>query len=68
MDVNSAHHQAVKTVGPGTIVSAKAPDGVIEAIEAPGKRFCLGVEWHPEYSIDPGDDAIFRAFVAACRR
>jgi putative glutamine amidotransferase len=67
MDVNSAHHQAVKTVGPTTIVNARAPDGVIEGIEVPTKRFCLGVEWHPEYAIDPGDQAIFRAFVAACR-
>lgn len=65
MQVNSAHHQAVKDVGPGVCVNARAPDGVIEGIELPGKRFCLGVEWHPEYSIDPGDERIFSAFVAA---
>jgi len=68
MNVNSAHHQAVKDVGPGVVVNAKAPDGVIEGIEHPGKRFCLGVEWHPEYSIDPGDGAIFVAFVKACAK
>jgi len=65
MNVNSAHHQAVKDVGPGVRINARAPDGVIEGIELPGKRFCLGVEWHPEYSIDPGDARIFSAFVEA---
>jgi len=66
MSVNSAHHQAVKTVADGTIVDALAPDGVIEGIEAPGRKFCLGVQWHPEFRIDPGDARIFRALVAAC--
>jgi putative glutamine amidotransferase len=65
MAVNSAHHQAVKAVGPGVTVNAVAPDGVVEGIEAPGRRFCLGVQWHPEFAISPGDSAIFRAFVAA---
>src|SRR3546814_2899278 len=65
MAVNSAHHQAVKAAGPGVVVNAVAPDGVIEGIEAPGYRFCLGVQWHPEFAISPGDSAIFRAFVAA---
>lgn len=63
--VNSAHHQAVKDVGPGVTVNAVAPDGVIEGIEATDYRFCLGVQWHPEYAITTGDSAIFRAFVAA---
>ncbi|HEV2676485.1 MAG TPA: gamma-glutamyl-gamma-aminobutyrate hydrolase family protein [Aliidongia sp.] len=65
--VNSAHHQAVKTVGPGVVVDAVASDGVIEGIELPGKRFCLGVQWHPEFEISPPDEAIFRAFVAAAQ-
>jgi putative glutamine amidotransferase len=47
-EVNSRHHQAVKNVGAGFRVTATAPDGVIEAIEDPGARFCLGVQWHPE--------------------
>ena len=47
-EVNSRHHQAVKVVAPGFKVSATAPDGVIEAIEDPAARFCLGVQWHPE--------------------
>jgi len=63
--VNSAHHQAVKTVGDGVLISGVAPDGVIEAIEVPSRRFVLGVQWHPEYHIDAADGAILRAFVAA---
>jgi putative glutamine amidotransferase len=65
LPVNSAHHQAVKDVGQGIIVNALAPDGVIEGIEDPRRRFVIGVEWHPEYSISPGDDRIFDAFIRA---
>jgi len=67
MSVNSAHHQAVKTIASPVIINAKAPDGVIEGIELPGKRFCLGVQWHPEFLIDPGDKRIFDAFIDASR-
>ena len=63
--VNSAHHQAAGAVGDGVVVDALAPDGVIEGIEAPGYTFCLGVQWHPEFSIDPADDKIFDALIAA---
>ena len=63
--VNSAHHQAVNTVGHGTLVNAVAPDGVIEGIEHPGYAFCIGVQWHPEYHISEGDKALFRALVQA---
>ncbi len=66
--VNSAHHQAVKTVAPGVLVDALAPDGVVEGIEAPAYRFCLGVQWHPEFDIGPADARIFRAFVGAAGR
>ena len=66
MAVNSAHHQAVAEAGPFARVAAVAPDGVIEAIEDPRFRFCLGVQWHPEFLIDPGDRRIFDAFAAAC--
>lgn len=65
MRVNSAHHQAAKDPGPGVTVSARAPDGIIEGIEAADRRFCLGVQWHPEYEIAAGDRAIFAALVAA---
>ena len=67
LDVNSAHHQAVKDVAPGIVVDARAPDGVIEGIEDPRRRFCVGVQWHPEYAISVGDKRLFAAFIAACR-
>lgn len=66
--VNSAHHQAVKDVGPEMVVSASAPDGVVEAIEVPDAAFCIGVQWHPEYHISPADTALFDAFLKACGR
>ncbi len=68
LEVNSAHHQAARAVGPGVVVSAEAPDGVIEAIEDPSRCFCLGVQWHPEYRISVADDALFDALIEACRR
>src|SRR5271157_1802640 len=67
MQVNSAHHQAVLGPGPRAVVNATAPDTVIEGLEDARYRFCLGVQWHPEFFIDPGDRRIFDAFVAACR-
>ena len=67
MRVNSAHHQAVRDPGPFAVIDALAPDQVIEGIEDPRYRFCLGVQWHPEFFIDPGDRRIFDAFVAACK-
>jgi len=65
MAVNSAHHQAVREVAPGLIANAVAPDGVIEGIEDPSRRFCIGIQWHPEFEIGDGDVRIFAAFVAA---
>jgi putative glutamine amidotransferase len=67
MRVNSSHHQAVRDAGPTSVVNATARDGVIEGIEAPGETFCLGVQWHPEFLIDPGDRRIFDALIAAAR-
>jgi putative glutamine amidotransferase len=64
--VNSRHHQAVKQLGAGLVISGTAPDGVIEAIEDPSKRFCLGVQWHPENFYRTGEfSALFEAFVRA---
>ena len=65
LSVNSAHHQAVKDVGDGVVVNAYAPDGVVEGIECPRYTFCIGVQWHPEFSIDPADTRIFDALVSA---
>ncbi len=67
LPVNSAHHQAVKSVPAAVVVDAVAPDGVIEGIEDPRQRFCLGVQWHPEYDISAGDGKIFTAFIGASR-
>lgn len=64
---NSSHHQAVKKLGKGLVVSAVAEDGVIEAIEHPGKRFCLGLEWHPEYQSSQEDKKILAAFIEAAK-
>ena len=66
MAVNSSHHQAVRDPG-ASRVNARAPDGVIEGIEDASSRFCLGVQWHPEFLIDPGDVRLFHALVDAAR-
>jgi putative glutamine amidotransferase len=68
LEVNSAHHQAAKDAPQGVVVNALAPDGVIEGIEAPDKRFCLGVQWHPEFELSDGDKRLFAAFVDAARQ
>jgi putative glutamine amidotransferase len=68
-DVNSRHHQAVKQLAPGFQVSATAPDGVIEAIEAADAHFCLGVQWHPENFWRTGEfRPIFEGFLEASER
>jgi putative glutamine amidotransferase len=67
--VNSRHHQAVKAVGADLVVTATAPDGVIEAIEDPSRRFCVGVQWHPENFYRTGEfRALFEGLVTAARR
>jgi putative glutamine amidotransferase len=68
-EVNSRHHQAVKNVAQGFRVSATAPDGVIEAIEDPVARFCLGVQWHPENFWRTGEfRPLFEGFLEAASR
>lgn len=68
-EVNSRHHQAVKDVAPLYRVSATAPDGVIEAIEDPQARFCVGVEWHPENFWRTGEfRPLFEGFVEAAAK
>ena len=64
--VNSLHHQSVKELGEGLTVTAKATDGVIEALEMPGKHFVVSVQWHPEWLQDYEPmRRIFKAFVEA---
>lgn len=68
IEVNSSHHQAVKSVGEGMIISAVAPDGVVEAIESSNYRFMLGVEWHPEYETSIFDQKIIRYFIETAKK
>jgi len=69
VQVNTRHHQALDRIGAGLMVSAVAPDGVVEAVEIPGPRFALGVQWHPERLLDTAvHERIFFDFVDACRR
>ena len=65
--VNSMHHQGINKLAPGLVATAHAPDGVIEAAEAPGEHFLLGVQWHPEDLTDcePCMRRLFEAFVEA---
>jgi putative glutamine amidotransferase len=67
---NSRHHQSVKDVAPGFVVTARAPDGVIEGIEHKEAPFIVGVQWHPESlaAADPQQLALFEALVEASRR
>jgi putative glutamine amidotransferase len=65
MEVNSTHHQAVKTIGPKLKVSAQASDGIIEAIEMKNYPFCLGVQWHPEFEVTEYDSKIFKGLIEA---
>lgn len=68
--VNSAHHQAVKVIGEGFVVTAQSEDGIIEAIENPSKRFVIGVQYHPERMLKEPElrahgQKLFEAFINA---
>ncbi len=67
--VNSLHHQAVSRPGAGAHVVAWAPDGVAEALELPGQRFAIAVQYHPEELVatDALSRRLFAAFAEACR-
>ena len=68
IDTNSLHHQAVDKLGDGLVATAHAEDGLIEAIELPGKRFVIGVQSHPEAleaQTEPSWRKLFQAFVTA---
>ena len=51
--VRCSHHQAIRDLGRGLVVTARADDGVVEAVELPSARFVLGVQWHPEEAHGP---------------
>ncbi len=59
--VNSRHHQAVDRPGAGLVVAAKSPDGVVEALERPDRKFAIAVQWHPEDQL-PVQHRLFQAF------
>jgi putative glutamine amidotransferase len=71
--VNTSHHQSIRDVGHGLIVAARAPDGVIEAVEhEPHKHWVVGVQWHPERPThdkmgDALSEVLFRALIQATR-
>jgi len=67
--VNGKHHQSVKDLAPDLVVTARAKDGMVEAVELPGKPFIVGVQWHPEgtWRDDPYSRKLFSAFVQAAR-
>jgi putative glutamine amidotransferase len=68
VQVNSMHHQAIKDLAPGLSITARAPDGIVEGVEAEAHPFALGVQWHPEELVsgDAGARRLFDALVDAC--
>ncbi|MDO5846462.1 MAG: gamma-glutamyl-gamma-aminobutyrate hydrolase family protein [Methanocorpusculum sp.] len=64
LNVNSWHHQGVKEVGAGLIVTAVSPDGLVEGLEAEDKDFVVGVQFHPEWD----EGAVFAGMFAELKR
>ncbi len=69
LTVNSMHHQAVRDLAPPLRCAARAKDGLVECVYYPGKKFFLGVQWHPEYLWQKHQvhQKIFTAFVNASK-
>lgn len=69
ISVNSRHHQAIRRLAPPLEALAYSEDGLIEAIRLPGKRFFLGVQWHPEllYETDEATKTLLHAFLESAR-
>ncbi|MDR1038985.1 MAG: gamma-glutamyl-gamma-aminobutyrate hydrolase family protein [Deltaproteobacteria bacterium] len=69
VQVNTGHHQGIRWLGHGLVVTGNSSDGLIEAVELPGFGFVLGVQWHPEglARSDPGSLALFCGLVDAAR-
>ena len=70
IQTNSAHHCCVDRLGKSTRLVAKATDGVPECIEVEGQPFCLGVQWHPEYTWQTleTDFNLWKSFVEAAAK
>jgi putative glutamine amidotransferase len=72
IEINSFHHQAIQKVAPNLRVTARADDGLIEAVESREHRWVVGVQWHPERHEARAEDAdpnvrVFAAFADAVR-
>jgi len=69
LGTNSWHHQSCQEPGPGLVYTAWAPDGVVEGLEAPGQRFAVAVQWHPEEMFHSRADmlALFQALIRAAQ-
>jgi putative glutamine amidotransferase len=63
--VRSHHHQGVEPLAESLIASAHSPDGLVEAVEAPGDAYCVAVLWHPEQDLEAGGQAVYDSLVAA---
>tara|TARA_Y100000590_G_scaffold140601_1_gene161331 strand:+ start:2279 stop:2992 length:714 start_codon:yes stop_codon:yes gene_type:complete len=61
--VNSAHHQAVHELGRNLTISGKSKDGIIESIESKEHKWCIGVQWHPEFLITKADKLLILNFI-----
>ena len=61
--VNSAHHQAVDKLGKNLIINGKSADGIIESIEHTKHKWCIGIQWHPEFLITEADKLIISDFI-----
>ena len=67
VNVNSIHHQAIRELGEGLMVTAVSPDELIEGVELPNHPFAVGVQWHPEWLVqnDPIHRRLFASFTQA---
>jgi len=65
--VNSAHYQSVNLPGKNIIISGKSDDGIVESIESTNYKWCIGVQWHPEFLITKTDKLIFKNFLLSAK-
>lgn len=62
LNVNSWHHQGLKDIGENLVVTATSDDGMVECIERTDCTYVIGVQWHPEWSVEEGDDSFLVFF------